>query len=409
MRALLPLLTAACATQASEARVTHLDPDGTARDTTIAIVAVNLVSMESGQAEPRRDVIVSHGRIVSIGESGAVPLPSGAVVIDGRDRYLMPGLIDMHTHVLAAADLTAYVREGVTTVRNMWGTPGVRRLAGEIDAGTRVGPTIISASPGVDGTPPQWPGTEIVLDPDSAADVVRRLHQEGWSFLKVYTRLPPGVFEAVTQAAVAEGIRVVGHVPLAVDVRRALELHMASIEHLTGYDRAVSRNGNSGTFGWADADPSRFPALVAATVSAGTWNCPTLAIYSTLAARQHSSEERRRIVENRRRFVRALDAAGARLLVGTDAGIGVVAPGSSLHDELAEFVAAGIPVYRTLRAATIDAAGFLERPDLGVVRPGARADLLLLEANPLTDIHHLRAMAGLVLDGAWMPRRELPP
>jgi imidazolonepropionase-like amidohydrolase len=192
-------------------------------------------------------------------------------------------------------------------------------------------------------------------------------------------------------------------VPLAVDIHKALAAGMLSIEHLTGYDRALSRAGHSGTFGWTDVDTARLAGLVSASVTAGVWNCPTMTIYAELARRQHSPAEQTAISQSRRLFVKRLSDAGALLLAGTDAGIDVVPPGTSLHDELAELVAAGLSPYLALRSATSEAARFLGRADLGTVAIGAEASLLLLRANPLDNIGALRHADGMVLRGAWRP------
>lgn len=307
----------------------------------MVFVGVHVVPMHTALILANQTVIVRDGRVESIGAAAQTSVPPNASVIDGRGRYLMPALIDMHAHVLEA-DLPAYVANGIGTIRNMWGTPSVARLTREIAAGTRRGPTLISASPGLDGVPPQWPLTQIVTVPDSAADLVRAQVAAGWPFLKVYTRLSAAVFDAVMQSAREQGIAPIGHVPLAVDVRHALTSGMRSIEHLTGYDRAVSRTSSGGTFGWVDADRSRYAELATATAAASVWNCPTLAIFVALS-RQHSQGDRERLIANRRAFVLELARrGGGRLLVGTDAGIDIVAPGTSIHDELAEFVAAGL-------------------------------------------------------------------
>jgi imidazolonepropionase-like amidohydrolase len=202
-------------------------------------------------------------------------------------------------------------------------------------------------------------------------------------------------------ASRSRGLSAVGHVPTAVPVLHALEAGQRSIEHLTGYDRAVSRQGRTGTWGWVDADVSRFASLAQATAQTGAWNCPTLAIFVELA-KQHPPAERPAIIANRRRFVLELSRHGAPLIAGTDSGIDIVSPGISIHDELAELVAAGLSPYQALRAATADAGRFLERPGLGTITVGAPADLMLLEGNPLADIAHARRLAGIVLRGEWL-------
>ncbi|MEO7457835.1 MAG: amidohydrolase family protein [Gemmatimonadaceae bacterium] len=372
---------------------------------TLALVGVNVIPVDGDGLEVDQTVVVRDGRVAAIGPANITSVPAGARVIEGRGRYLVPGLYDMHVHI-RTADLPAYLRNGVTTVRNMWGYTSLTTTQRSIAAGTLAGPTIISGSPGFDAPPSQWPAPELITDPALADDLVMKQKAAGWSFIKVYTGLSVPVYDAIVVAARAHDIPVSGHVPTAVDVRHALASGQRSIEHLTGYDRVVSATQRGGTWAWTDAQGDRYAGLADATAKAGTWNCPTLAIYAELS-KQHSAADRAIIVRERRAFVLALEQAGAALLAGTDAGIDVVAPGSSLHDELEEFVAAGLSPARVLRMATLDAARFLGQPDGGRVAVGARADLVLLTGNPLTRIGETRNVEGIVLRGAWHSRAAL--
>ena len=368
----------------------------------LAVEDVSVIPMDRDRVIPHQTVIIEDGRITAVGAAASIRIPRGARRIDGRGRYLMPALTDMHVH-LREADLDAYLASGIGTVRNMWGHAAITRMRGEIETGVRRGPRIHSASPGLDGTPPQWPATVIVTEAESAAVAVRRESEraDGWEFIKVYSRLSPDVFDAIMREVRARNLVAVGHVPLAVDVRRALESGLRSVEHLTGYDRAVSVGGRGGTWAWIDVDTARFAPLIEATRRAGAWNCPTLAIYTTLA-RQHSTGEQAAVSRHRRLFVRQLFEAGAPILAGSDAGIQVVAPGTSLHDELRELVAAGLTPFEALRAATVEPARFFGDSAAGVVRPGAHADLLLLDANPLDDIANASSIRSMILRGELM-------
>jgi len=375
------------------------DPPASDASRPLLLRDVTVVPMTGDAPREHRAVLVRDGRIAEIGEAAAVRAPEGAVVIEGRGRWLMPALIDMHVH-LRDADVPAYLAAGVGTVRNMWGHPNVARLRDEIAAGRLAGPAVVSASSGLDGDPPSWPYTQRVLEPSQAAPTVAAQAEQGWAYIKVYQQLSLASYDAIVAAARARGLPVIGHVPTAVTIQHALASGQRSIEHFSGYDRAVSATGRRGTFGWSDAERGRFPALVEATVAAGAWNCPTMAINVALSSRLPDAD---RVVRHRREFLRALAEAGAPLLLGSDAGIDVVPAGASLHDELAEFVAAGLPPESALRAGTADAARFLGREDLGVVRVGAQADLLLLPENPLEDVGNVRTFDGMVLRGAWRP------
>jgi imidazolonepropionase-like amidohydrolase len=198
----------------------------------------------------------------------------------------------------------------------------------------------------------------------------------------------------------------VGHVPFRVDLRSAIEAGMHSIEHLTGYDRAVSLTHQVGISGWANPDPGKYDDLVQLTIGVGVWNCPTLAIYAELT-RRNAHPQRDAIGRNRRVFVKRLYDAGAKLLAGSDAGIDVVPAGAGLHEELAEFVRSGLSPYEALRIATVSAAEFLGRESLGTIAAGMDAELLLVNGNPLADVRNARAIAGLVMRGAWTPASSL--
>jgi imidazolonepropionase-like amidohydrolase len=382
-------------------------PDPPASPTSVSLVFedVAVVDMTTDRIAEHRTVVIAAGRVEAIGDA-STPRPAGAVVVQGRGRYLLPGLIDMHVHV-RAAELPAYLAAGITTVRNMWGWPGLASVIAQVERGEIAGPRIISASQGLDGEPVQWPATRVVLTPDQGVAAVREQVQAGWRFLKVYTNLSRESYAAIMDEAAAGGIRVVGHVPFAVPIEEALARGQRSIEHLTGYDRRVSRSGRAGTWAWADADPSRYRGLAEATQRAGVWNCPTLAIYVALS-RRDSPADLDLITQQRRRFVGELHRAGALLLAGSDAGIGIVAPGESLHDELAELVASGLSPYQALRAATVDAAAFLGIEQLGTIAVGAPADVLLVAENPLDDLARLRRFDGLVRRGAWAPAGSGP-
>jgi imidazolonepropionase-like amidohydrolase len=372
---------------------------------TIALRDVRVVPMTSEQRLDHQTVVVRDGRIESITPNETATIPTDAIVVEGRGRFLMPALIDMHVH-LRRADLPAYLRYGIATVRNMWGHDGIPSMMRDVETGTIDGPTIHSTSNGFDGSPPQWPQTRLVLDAADAERAVAEALASGWSVLKVYQRLSAAVYDSIVQSAKRHGVQFVGHVPGEVSVLHALASGQRSIEHLSGYDRAVTRRGGTGTFAWTDVDQAKFAELARATVDAGTWNCPTMAILVQLS-QQHSPDERAAIIQNRRRFLAELARQRARLLVGTDAGIDVVSPGVSIHDELREFVAAGLTPFQALQAATLHAAEFLGAPQLGTIAPGAPAELLLLDGDPLANIENARRIGGLVIRGSWFSVAEL--
>jgi imidazolonepropionase-like amidohydrolase len=363
-----------------------------------AILHASVVPMDSERVLRDHTVLVVGDRIAAVGPDGSVALPAGTPVVDVRGAYVAPGLIDMHVHI-RRSELDDYVHNGITSVRNMWGYQALPSTMQAIAGGTLLGPTIYSASQGIDASPGVWPETQFVDGPADAETVVAAQVAAGWRFLKVYNSLSLASYDAIVASARSHGIRFVGHVSNAVPIEHALESGQASIEHLRGYDHALSRGGPM----WADIDAGRVPDLAARTAAAGTWNCPTMAIIE-LAGRGVGEPARSRIRANRQAMVRALRDAGARLLAGSDAGIDRTAAGTSLHDELDLLVAAGLTPYEAIRAATSGGAEFLEETaEIGTVAPGRRADLLVVADDPLEDVAALRGIEAVILRGSWLP------
>jgi imidazolonepropionase-like amidohydrolase len=369
------------------------------RSAVVAIVGVDVIPMDSEILLIDQTVVVRDRRITSVGLRSDIAIPEDAEQIDGRGLVLMPGLADMHVH-LEEEDLPAYLASGITTVRNMWGHSAVRDMMERIATAELAGPIVYSTSPGIDGPPAKWPVTQIVESAAAAQETVARLVGDGWTMLKVYQDLRPDVYSAVVEAASEHGVSFMGHVPHRVGLRDALLSGQSSLEHLGGYDTELG--GTRGTAGWLNVDSARIPDVVTWTWEAGAYVCPTLVVVKALAQRNHSSGDAAVVAENRRLLVGALHQGYVPLLVGTDSGIDVVAPGTSLHEELQEFRQAGLSPYSALAAATIVAAEFLgEVNEFGAVREGLRADLLLLEHNPLEDLRAASEPVGIMVNGDW--------
>ena len=416
-----------------------------------AFVGATVVPMDSPRIIADQVVLVRGERIVQVGPASSVRIPHGARRIDAHGLYLMPGLADMHIHLLEPqAYIPLLLANGVTTVRHMASPPDVRALR-------TVGPTIYTAGPILDGSPPVWPGSDVVITPDDAQRAVTRQKDARYDFLKVYDNLSPVAYDAIITAARAAHMRVAGHVPPLVGLDRVLAARQWSIEHLTGYlewlqtpaspFRVVDTSARFTRPAHLQAkrqalvdfvDTSRIPEIARATARAGTWNVPTLVAWRNMAGRSElaaawqrpaaryatkmlrqwwSSDtdytdaevaERRRGDTVRAMLTKALHDAGARLVVGTDSPHPFVVPGFAVHDELQNFVDAGLTPYEALRAATADAAEFMNAAgEFGVVKAGARADLILVEGNPLEDVHNASRIVGVMVRGHWRARSEL--
>ncbi len=370
-------------------------------DRPLVLTEVTLLSFDGSAPRPGQTIVVRSGKITQVGPAGSIKPPAGSQVISLRDKVAMAGLIDMHVHNIVR-DRWKILGYGITSVRGMWGYPTLATFKDSVDRGLTPGPWITSASPGLDGRPGFWPLTQFVDSLSEVAPTVTRLKREGWTWLKVYSRLSLPVYDSIVATAKNLGIPFLGHVPFAVPVEHALAAGQLSIEHLSGYNVALNQFGNR-----PGEDSGRIDKLVRATVKAGSWNCPTLTITNELA-RRSAGAAAGEIVENRRRLVNALYRGGARLLIGTDSGIDIVPAGAALIDELDNFTRAGIPASVAFRIATLDAAEFLGKAgERGQIQPGMEADILILDADPTRQLSTLRTPAGLVLHGSWVPSDTL--
>src|SRR5262245_56672488 len=197
------------------AQVAFAEPAGDA----LVIEQVSVIPMDRAEVLPDQTVVVRGGVIAQVGPAGAATLPSDSRHIDGRGRFLMPGLADMHVHVWDENDLYLFVANGVTTVRNMFGAPLHLDWRARIERGELVGPRIYTAGPIIDGKPAVWPGSVELDDPEEAAGVVEEQKAAGYDFLKPYARLTPECYAALVAAGEEQGMLLMGHVPEALGLR----------------------------------------------------------------------------------------------------------------------------------------------------------------------------------------------
>jgi len=420
----------------------------------IAFVDVTVVPMDRETRLLHHTVIVQSGRIASIGPVVSTPIPDGALQIDGRGKFLMPGLADMHVHTYDPRQLAMFVTMGVTTIRVLWGDAGTIGARDAIEHGEqRMAPSIYSAGGIIDGNPPIWPGSIAVSTPDEGIEAVAAQQRAGYDFVKVYALLPVEIYDAIVAAAAKHGLPVIGHVPFAAKLGHVLDAKQRSIEHLDGYAAYAERDDSpiksakdykTRMAAYKYSDAAKLAEAVARTKAAGTWNCPTLVVRDRIANldRPDRTRPEYRFVPPSHiehwdpkqdfRFqnstaddfviaragntwgltvVKALSDAGAGILAGTDVGNPWLVPGFSLHQELALLVEAKLTPYQALRAATLAPAEFMSSraggERFGTVTVGGRADLVLVEADPLIDIANTTRIAGVLLRGRWLAAPDL--
>jgi imidazolonepropionase-like amidohydrolase len=452
--------TTRCLTLASLAAPAMLaaqTPAAGARGTT-AFVDVTVIPMTGAgpRALPNRTVVVRDGRIAQVGEAGSLAPPAGATVIQGRGKYLIPGLAEMHAHLpgtnappqLAHDILFLYVANGVTTIRGMLGAPNQLDLRRQTASGELLGPTILVGAPSLNANS--------APDPETAARVVRAHKAAGYDFLKLHPGLSRPVFDAITTTARDAGITYAGHISADVGITHALASKQSTVDHMDGYleHAAGAASGNIGTGGAAarvlgGADSAKIRELAVATRAADAWVVPTEYLWENFfsgrtpeqferlpemryiprsmwngwanMARQFgqgvagsnlTADEKTRFVAARQLLLRELGRNGNRILMGTDSPQMMNVPGFALQHEVRAMRAGGLTPVQILESGTRNVSQYVERwlagdSRFGTIAPGQRADLVLLDGDPLADVEHLTRRAGVMVRGRWVPADEI--
>jgi imidazolonepropionase-like amidohydrolase len=377
------------------------------------VIANGTVIDPSGRTPPTvATVVVERGHVVAVGRAPAIP--SGARVIDARGKFLVPGLWDMHAHLAALTPVgTApehYVGYGVLGVRDMGGlSDTLFPLRGRIRSGDRIGPEIVMAGPTLNGEQAA-PFHRKVVTAAQARAAVRELRYLGVDFIKVHRALSRTAFLAVIDEARRNGLTVSGHVPLALSWIEASNLGLRTIEHIqtifeneqpdatllaAQFTQLADRlDGPHGDSIWAVLKHNH------------TFFDPTLIGYEAnidkagpeVAARRRAAYARMKLLAGR------IAKAGVPILAGTDV---LERHGDMLLLELERLVEIGMTPQQALAAATTTAAEAVLHHGTGRIEVGAPAMLLVLDANPLTNIRNLRALSDVVLYGRLIGSTEL--
>jgi imidazolonepropionase-like amidohydrolase len=404
----------------------------------IVVQNVSIVPMDSDRVLRNQNVVVKNGIIAAIGDAKTSVDPANAVVIDGSGKYLLPGLGDMHVHT-DPGDFPLFLANGVTTIREMNGSSNHLKWRAQLAAGELLGPRLFVASTMMAGEKQRYRHV-LVTSPEQAAKVVKEFAEQQYDFIKVYNGLSRAVYDQIVATAKEAKIPVVGHIPKAVGLEHALESGQKSIEHTEQIEYAAASFDSP--LGSQQAD-----AAAAQIVRANAWVTPTLASQEVLcrqgtawfaslfdrpemkfvdastlswwsslkqsyqhpgSAKSSGEDPGARFFSSQVSLVKALNDRHALILAGTDTPNPLLVPGFSLHDELRNLHAAGLTNFKVLQTATTNPAKFLALlPQSGTVATGNRADLVLVDDNPLQNLETLRTPVGVMLGGKWFSRAQL--
>jgi imidazolonepropionase-like amidohydrolase len=431
----------------------------------IVITHVTVINPGTSSIRPHSTVVITGAHITAVSDSENFQPPNGARVIDGRGRFLIPGLWDMHVHS-AFGDwfpggrdiiLPLFIANGVTGVRDMGGdVPVLLAWRKQIADGQIIGPRMLISGPMLDGYLPdgkslRFPSSLPVTTPASAVAAVDSLKAQGVDFIKVQSEVSDDAYHAAAAEAHKQGLPFVGHVPDRVRLEETVAAGQKSIEHLMGIFEACSGQEDKFISGKGDLklmlsshDEQKCDALIASLAKSQTWQVPTLvwqrggtfldqrdlkhhpldkyvpAYWRDVTWRRFTDQMmpdllkdplalRQEYFARNLQMVTTMHRAGVPFMAGTDSAPGVyIVPGFSLHDELANFVEAGFTPMEALQVATSNPAKFLDaESSFGSVEPGKTADLVLLNANPLDDIRNTQKIAAVVANGRLFDRAAL--
>jgi imidazolonepropionase-like amidohydrolase len=398
---------------------------------TLAIRDVTVIPMTGEGVQEHRTVVVTGDRIGTIGAADDVRVPEGVEVIDGSGRYLIPGLVDAHVHLMDRNDLPLLLSRGVTSVLNMAGAPMQLAWREDIEAGRLVGPRLYTTGPQLKvEANPAIDFERAAVSPDEVRELVAYEARAGYDFVKIWGPLDAAVYEAALAAARSANIRTTGHIPRTVGLDGVLDAGQSSVAHVEEYlNKVLARRRDRAQLAEvaelsarrgltvittlvayeaiaasvaADIEPllSRPERRLLDPVRALLWE-PGFNRYRT-PAREGRAPEYRDKLAYQQEIARALHQAGVRLVAGSDAGeIPGLVPGVDLHRELELLVEAGLSPLDALATATVNAGRFLtpQEPLAGTVAEGAPADLVLLAADPLEEIGNTRSIVATVARG----------
>ncbi|HEY6503151.1 MAG TPA: amidohydrolase family protein [Chitinophagaceae bacterium] len=429
---------------------------------------VTVIPMNSEKSLPHQSVGIKDGKVMWVGSTDKAKPVKDAIVIDGKGKFLVPGLFDMHAHFFyeqgqhkntCEAELKMMLGNGLTTTRILAGHPAYLEAKSNTRSGKWAGPELFVASPQFVGRwpwPPDFKNFEIVDTKEKASEAVRKYKQQGYDEIKITFMVKREVYDEINRTAKEVGIKVVGHVGPEVKLPAALAAG-EQVEHMdefidmllpdTSYNhgQSVSDMNIWRRNAWATVpflDESKIPSLVKAVKEAGIFVTPTNFFFFSsfgegMTEEQYKQrpdyayipkdilkerwdikerywknaapqESRERYVYLRKKMTYELWKAGVPLMAGSDSPEWFLVTGFSIHDELETFVKAGLTPFAALQTATINPATHLAISNrTGTIETGKEADLLLLDRNPLVDIRNTRAIAGVFTDGDWYDKKAI--
>ncbi len=405
-----------------------------------AFTNVNVIPMTSEKVLPDQTVVIKGRTITLVAPSKNVELGDDVIEINGEGKYLIPGLAEMHGHVpptdpppnaprymnmqYVENTLFLYTAAGITTVRGMLGWPNQLELKDKVRNGELIGPNLYLAGPSFNGNS--------ISSPEEAVQKVTAQKEAGWDLLKIHPGLSREEYDAMAIAANDIGITFGGHIPSDVGLTHAIEMGQETIDHIDGYVAYLNSFDE-------DERKQKMNEIIQITKEKNVWIVPTQALWETIlgsadfdamqkydelkyipknlvsgynswAKRKLESpntniEKAKEHASLRRDLLSEMNRNGVKILLGTDAPQLYSVPGFSIHREFQHMKQADMTPYEILVSGTRNVGEYFNGKDtesFGVIQNGKRADLILVNKNPLENISNLKDHSGIMVAGRWM-------
>ena len=412
-----------------------IDKNDPTSNNSYLITNVNVIPMNQDTVLADKMVYLKEGIIEKIADTIEI---SGIQIFDAENKYLTPGLIDMHVHVWDRYELGLYLSNGVTAVRNLWGMPMHLRIKEDVIEGNIISPAFFTTGPKLTGTEFIGDDNLNLSSPEEAKEKVISYKERDYDLIKTYYGLDKEIFDAVVAQAKISEIDIVSHPSQKVPFSYHLNPQIKSIEHA---EEIVQQPLHF------DLDTIKLQSIIdSISQSKHTSYCPTITVFNNiyqmmmndsildseslkymnpLIKKTDSKKQFERWFNAKREdpetvgrikkqhdfhmtIVKKLHEAGVTIICGTDAGIGVTLPGFSIHTELAFYKNAGLSNYEVLKTATVNASKtHTLMNQLGTIEEGKTANLLIVDRNPLITLSALKEPSTVFVKGRKLDRETL--
>jgi len=424
-------------------------------DNNLLIRNINVIPISESTTLKNMDVFVKDGHILKITKTTKSTDHNGQL-IDGTDKFLMPGLWDNHAHIDDGKYLPLFLANGITSIRDLGNSSDkIFELRDKIKNREIVAPDLYICGPILEGDPPYWgKAFWTIKTEEEGIKAVKNLSSKKVDFIKTYHTLPNNIFLAILDQATKDNLKVTGHVSKDFTSIEAIEAGQIGIEHLDSIFNTWSGSAlaevkwnetnikyEDGSGNWYKAtgikyNEANFKTLLELMKKKSLYFTPTLiqeeklgklSEYKELLKNDHLKyieksyyeedwkPENENLYYENYYFIYKKEASKLKdladnsiLLTGTDTPNPFVIPGFSLHEELELLSKAGISNYEILKAATINGARFVDKEkSIGTVEEGKIANLLILGSSPLEDINNSKDISAVILHGNYITKKEL--